>query len=109
MVLKAVLIIWGVYAKALEQVDIPLIYYCLGHGGYGRQDRGRAGGGAWFAGGGQVLPEWLCHAQASYQYIQSKRHPKNPKMCEVLPDASQNIAQPDVETICPIVPPTATP
>ena len=62
MVLKAFLIFGGVYAKALEQVEILLIYYCLGYRGCGRQDRGRAGGGAWFAGGGQVLPEWLCHS-----------------------------------------------
>ena len=35
MVLKAFLIFGGVYTKALEQVEMPLIYYCLGCGGYG--------------------------------------------------------------------------
>ena len=66
MVLKAFLIFWGVYAKAQEQVKIPLIYYCLGHRGYRRRDGGRARGGVWFAGSGRVLPEWLRHSQASY-------------------------------------------
>ena len=66
MVLKAFLIFGGMYAKALEQVEIPLIYYCLGCGGCRRQDGGRVGGGAWFVGDGRVLPEWLCHSQASY-------------------------------------------
>ena len=62
MVLQAFLIFGGVYAKALEQVEIPLIYYYLGHRGCRRQDRGRVGGRAWFAGGRQALPEWLCHS-----------------------------------------------
>ena len=62
MVLKAFIIFWGVYAKAPEQVEIPLIYYCLGNRGCRRRDGGWAGGGAWFAGSGQVLPEWLRHS-----------------------------------------------
>ena len=66
MVLKAFLIFWGVYAKAPEQVEIPLIYYCLGHRECRRRGGGRAGGGAWFAGSGQELPEWLRRSQASY-------------------------------------------
>ena len=66
MILKAFLISWGVYAKALEQAEIPLIYYCLGCGGRGRQDGGRAGDRAWFARDGRVLPEWLHHSQATY-------------------------------------------
>ena len=66
MVFKAFLIFGGVYAKALEKVEMPLIYYCLGCGGCGRQGGGRAGGGAWFAGDGRVLSEWLHHSQATY-------------------------------------------
>ena len=63
MVFKAFLIFGGVYAKALEKVEMPLIYYCLGRGGCGRQGGGRAGGGDWFAGDGRVLSERL---QATY-------------------------------------------
>ena len=66
MVLKAFLILGGVHAKALEQVEMPLIYYYLGCGGCRRPGGGRVGGRAWFAGDGWVLPGWLHHSQATY-------------------------------------------
>ena len=66
VVLKDFLIPRGVYAKALEQVEISLFCYCLGRGGVREAGRGAGGSRACLSGDMWVLPEWLHHSQATY-------------------------------------------
>ena len=79
MVLKAFLIFGGVYAKALEQVEIPLIYYCLGCGGTGGRTKARWGAGPGLLGtGGYCRSGYTTHRLATNIYS-PKGIPRTPK------------------------------
>ena len=79
MVFKAFLIFGGVYAKALEKVEMPLIYYCLGRGGAGgRAEAGRGAGPGLLGTGGYCRSGYTTHRLPTNIYS-PKGIPRTPK------------------------------